>query len=69
VVLRVRKADSAYLYRILESYEGITNFSTLPEGQGKPYRDVILHIPPDFIVEVAHLVERLKLEMPIEVIE
>lgn len=28
-VIRVKKQDSAYLYSILESYDGLVNFSTL----------------------------------------
>ena len=66
MVLRVKKADSAYLYRVLESYEGITNFSTLPEPPGVPYRDVLLHIAPDFLPAVERLVAHLKQEMEIE---
>jgi translation initiation factor 2 alpha subunit (eIF-2alpha) len=68
VVLRVRKEDSAYLYKILESYEGIANFSTVSEGKNLAHRDIRLHIAPDLRGEVLVLVERLKGEIDLEVI-
>lgn len=68
MVLRVRKEDSAYLYQVLESYEGLTNFSTL-DAPGKPaYRDIVLHIAPDLLPEVLRLVENLKTEIPLETV-
>jgi hypothetical protein len=69
MVIRVRKQDSAYVYRILESYEGLTNFSTLGDEFSGQERDIVLHIPPDQKAEVIRLVERLKEEIPVEVIK
>jgi hypothetical protein len=66
MVIRVRKQDTAYVYQVLESYEGLTNYSTLPAEKGTPYRDVILHIAPDLRREVEALIERLGTEIPIE---
>ncbi|MGZ3652684.1 MAG: DUF4911 domain-containing protein [Bdellovibrionota bacterium] len=66
MVIRVRKQDSAYLYQVLESYEGLANYSTLPAEKGIPYRDVILHIAPDLRREVEALIDRLGAEIPIE---
>ena len=58
-VFRVRKEDSAYVYFILESYEGITSYSTLPFEKGDIHRDLELRIPPDFLNEVEDLLKRL----------
>lgn len=68
MILRVKKEDSAYVYQVLESYEGISNYSTLGEEKGTPYRDVILHIAPDLRHHVERLVEHLKQEIPLEVL-
>ena len=69
MILRVKKEDSAYLYQVIESYEGITNHSTLGEAKGVPHRDVILHIAPDLRHHVERMVEELKKEIPLEVID
>jgi len=58
-IIRVRKEDSAYVYFILESYEGITSYSTLDHRSGALYRDLELSIPPDFLSETEALLERL----------
>ncbi len=64
--IRVRKQDSAYLYQLLESYEGLANYSTLTVEKDLPYRDIALHIAPDLRAEVEALVERLAREFPLE---
>jgi hypothetical protein len=58
--IRVRKEDSAYVYFILESYEGIVSYSTLEHRVGAAYRDLELRIPPDFTREVEELLEAWK---------
>lgn len=68
MVLRVRKEDSAYLYQVLESYEGLSNYSTLPEPNGVPTRDIVLHLAPDLRQQVEILVGHLKKEIPLEII-
>lgn len=68
MILRVRKEDSAYLYQVLESYEGLTNFSTLDSKANPAFRDIELHIPPDLRAEVMLLVERLKAEIYLETV-
>ena len=65
MVIRVRKQDSAYLYQVLESYEGLANYSTLPVAKELPYRDIVLHVAPDLRKEVEALVERLAVEIPL----
>jgi hypothetical protein len=57
--IRVRKEDSAFVYFILESYEGIASYSTLDHTQGDAYRDLELRIPPDFVEEVEGLLKDL----------
>lgn len=57
--IRVRKEDSAYVYFILESYEGITSYSTLDHKVGDPHRDLELRIPPDYLGEVQALLKEL----------
>ena len=66
MVIRVRKQDSAYLYQVLESYEGLANYSTLSVPKELPYRDIVLHVAPDLRNEVEDLLERLSAEIPIE---
>lgn len=58
--IRVKKEDSAFVYFILESYEGITSYSTLDFKPGDAYRDLELRIAPDFQIQVSHLLESLK---------
>ena len=50
--IRTRTEDSALVYFVLESHEGICSYSTLPYGKGDPARDLILRIPPGFENEV-----------------
>lgn len=57
--IRVKKEDSAFVYMILESYEGITSYSTLDHKTGDAYRDLELRIPPDFVEEVEDLLKQL----------
>jgi hypothetical protein len=57
--IRVRKEDSAFVYFILESYEGITCYSTLESKVGDAHRDLELRIAPDFLKEVEALLKSL----------
>lgn len=68
MILRVKKEDSAYLYQILEASDGLTNYSTLPSEKGCPYRDILLHQSPDLKKEVRQMVDRLALEIPLEIL-
>jgi hypothetical protein len=56
--IRVAKGDSAFIYFILESYEGIVSYSTLPFETGEPHRDLELRIPPSYVGEVDRLLGR-----------
>lgn len=57
--IRVKKEDSAFVYFILESHEGITSYSTLDFKTGDPYRDLELRIPPDFVTETEEVLRQL----------
>jgi hypothetical protein len=57
--IRVKKEDSAFVYFILESYEGITSYSTLPFKKSDLFRDLELRIPPDYEDEVQFVLNRL----------
>jgi hypothetical protein len=48
----MKTEDSALVYFILESHEGICSYSTLPFKPGDASRDMILRIPPGFETEV-----------------
>jgi hypothetical protein len=58
-VIRVKKEDSAFVYFILESYEGLTSYSTLDFNQGDPFRDLELRTPIDWVPEVQELLASL----------
>lgn len=64
-VIRVRKEDSAYVYFMLESNEGIASYSTLAFKPGDAHRDLELRIPPDFVPEVDSLLARLRGEIDV----
>lgn len=53
--IRLRKEDTAFVYFILESHEGLVSYSTLPHEVGSPFRDLELRIPPDFVREVEEI--------------
>ena len=59
IVIRVKKEDSAFVYFILESYEGIASYSTLDFKTGDAHRDLELRIPPDYLTEVEALLKQL----------
>lgn len=65
--VKVKKEDAAYLYQILESYEGLTNYSTLDGKKEDTYREILLHLPKDSVDEMGKLLDRLKVEIWLEV--
>ncbi len=68
MILRVRKEDSAYLYQLLESYEGLVNYSTLTVDKTLPHRDILLHQAPDLRVELERVITRIAAEIPLEIL-
>lgn len=67
MILRVLKKDSAYLYQLLESYEGLANYSTLSGEKELPYRDVVLHIAPDLLPTLNWVIERIGREISLDI--
>jgi len=61
--IRVKKQDSAYVYFILESQEGITAYSTIEYKPGDTERMIELFIPPKFCQAVEDLLRQLKIEL------
>ena len=61
--IRVRKEESAYVYNVLESYEGLASYSTLDHKPGDAHRDLELNIPLAFQDEVEALLKHLMTEM------
>lgn len=57
--IRVRKADSAFVYCILEATEGVAAYSTLDGKVGDLHRDIELLISPDFVVEAERMLASL----------
>ncbi len=52
-VIRVKKQDAAFVYFILESQEGLTSYSTLPQASVHDLDRLLeLRISPDFLGEM-----------------
>ena len=60
---RVRKEDSAYVYAILESYDGICTTSTLNHQSGDLFRDLELQVSLSHVTEVGAILARLRTEL------
>ena len=46
MILRVAKQDSAFLYALLEAYEGLVSYSTLDSEKSAGYRDIHVFSTP-----------------------
>lgn len=57
--IRVRKEDSAFVYCVLESHEGIAAYSTLDFKPGDPHRDLMVFVPPGFVEEADAVLKSL----------
>lgn len=64
MILRIPKEDAAYLYQLLESYEGLTNHSTVNLEKNSAIREVKLHFAPDLKAELLEVLSRICLELP-----
>ena len=64
-VIRIHRRDSAFVYAILESLDGMTSYSTLPDAPGQDFRRLELHISPDFEAEIATVLDGLRKKVPI----
>lgn len=58
-IIRVSKKESAFVYAIFESYEGITSYSTLDCKPEDSFRDLELYITPDYVSDVDELLKNL----------
>jgi hypothetical protein len=68
MVIRVPKEQSAFTYFQLESNEGLCFYSTLESSLGEPFRDLELKGHSSLKAELDHLLERLSLEFPMEIL-
>ena len=64
IIVRLPKEDSAFLYFLLESHEGLAFYSTLPHEIGQAYRDIDMKGPIGLIDPVSHLVEQFRMDCP-----
>ncbi len=62
-IIRVRKEDAAYVYFILESYEGTVSYSTLEHRMGDLHRDLELRYGASFEADVEELLHKLSNEL------
>jgi hypothetical protein len=46
-IWRVKKEDSAFVYFILESMEGVASYSTLLHHEGDRTRDIEIRVPAE----------------------
>lgn len=68
LVIRVPKAQSAFLYFTLESNEGLGFYSTLDCPEGHPWREVDIKGSAVFLPELERLLDFLRRSFPIEVL-
>lgn len=67
-IIRVHRRDSAFVYAILESLEGMVSYSTLSNAPGQnqlDYRELELSIAPGFAEEVETVLNGLRKKFPI----
>jgi hypothetical protein len=57
--IRVPKEHSAFIYALLEAYEGIAAYSTLAAPAAVTFRDLELQVPVMFNDDVNELIHRL----------
>ena len=64
-ILEVNKSDIAYIVGLFEAYDDFAVVRTLDPARGH----IELMIAPDYVDEVAQLVERLSDEIPLRVLK
>ncbi len=64
-ILEVNKSDIAYIVGLFEAYDDFAVVRTLDPARGH----IELMISPDYVDEVAQLVERLGDEIPVRVLK
>lgn len=63
--IRINKKDSAFVYAILESLEGMAAFSTLENPVGAEFRDLKLFIPKSFEYEINSVLNSFRKKFPV----
>ena len=69
IILRVSKADSSFVYFILESNEGICFYSTLESSLKETYRDMSVRFTPEFKTDVERILNLLSKKFDIQILE
>ena len=69
MVLRVAKQDSAYLYALLEAYEGVVNFSTLPSERTAGFRDIYVFSTESMRSELGQVIAILSGSVGFQIID
>ena len=64
-VIRIHRRDSAFVYAILESLEGMASYSTLPDSPGQAHRDLELSIPLHFTEDMKTILDGLRKKFPV----
>ena len=64
-IIRVHRRDAAFVYAILESLEGMTSFTTLPDVPGQDYRELELFIAPAFAEDLEVVLSGLRQKFPV----
>lgn len=67
--LRVSKDDAFFVYFTFESNEGLCFYSTVDESLKGAFRDIDVKCPIEARENLLALVERLKLELRLDILE
>ena len=68
MILRVPKEETVFLYQLLEGYDGVANFSTLPFDKSQGYRDIEIYITEGMQAEFNVVLENLRREIDFTVL-
>lgn len=64
-ILQVHQKDSAFLYAILESLEGMAAYSTLAHQKNSQTREIELFIPQALLADMEIILEGMRKKIPI----
>jgi len=68
-IIRVPKAQAAFVYFILESHEGLCFYSTLEGSIGTNYRDIEINYTIKLEKELSYVLGQLSKNIPIQFIK
>jgi len=69
MILRVPKEKAAFLYQLLESYEGLVSHSTVTDNKHLLYRDICLQISPEQKDDLLKVLSQIQKEIAFEYLE